>query len=463
MTKFRFTRLAPWCLIALIAAPAHSQPRYTVADLGTLGEPLCCTQVWGINRHGQAVGFSAPYNGNFSKAYRTAPDATIKPGDNLGGGPYGSSANAINSLGQVAGWVGVDGSAIRAIRGEANAVYDPATAWGTFGGREGSGFGINDAGQVTGSATTPANVSRVFRTAPNAPFNPATDNLDDWSWGSEGMGINNAGQIVGTVFTNVGYRPFRIGPNAKLNPATDILGYGGYGYGINDLGQVTGWFYSPRGGVHAFRTAPNAPMSAPPEDLGTLGGGWATGNGINFAGHVVGLSSTNANVSHAFLYIDGKMWDLNDLIQPNSGWTLEQGTSINDFGQIVGNGRFMDASRAFRLDPVHPYSLRLLYEVTAAKAGANFTVKVQLLDASGANVSSPSIALQALTIEQLGSRPRSVEDGARSDPHNYFRYDSKLGGYTFDFRVKSLPDGAYKLMVRAGNDPFPYSAPFTVK
>jgi probable HAF family extracellular repeat protein len=355
-----FTRLAPWCVIALMATPVQSQPKYTVTDLGTLGSPLCCTAVWGINRHGQAVGSSYPGYGDFSKAFRTAPNAVIKPADNLGGGAYGSEANAINSFGQVAGWVGIANSGIRAIRAGANSPYNPADAFVTLGGPESRGLGINDAGQLVGFALDANNSPHAFRTAPNAPFNPVTDVLDDWTYSSsQAVAINNFGQVVGTFCLPAGCGAFRIQANTKLTPADRLNAVAPAA--INDLGQVTG-------GPNAYRTRPGDPLNARPEELGDLGGGWSVGQGINSAGDVVGVSTTRDGKLHAFLFTNGRIWDLNDLIPPGSGWVLEHGSAINDAGQIVGNGRYMGASRSFRLDPVPTCSVP---EIGGASASPN--------------------------------------------------------------------------------------------
>jgi len=96
-------------------------------------------------------------------------------------------------------------------------------------------------------------------------------------------------------------------------------------------------------------------------DLGTLGGDlngeFSVGVGINDAGQVTGRSSTSPNSSpafyHAFLYSNGQMFDLNDLIDPALGLTLLQGEGINDNGQIVANGFVTNGggSRAYLLTP----------------------------------------------------------------------------------------------------------------
>jgi probable HAF family extracellular repeat protein len=76
--------------------------------------------------------------------------------------------------------------------------------------------------------------------------------------------------------------------------------------------------------------------------------------GINNLGQIVGYAQITGNSAyHAFLYSGGKMQDLNNLLVPNSGWTLASANKINDRGQIVGYGfsPLPDGPHAFLLTP----------------------------------------------------------------------------------------------------------------
>ena len=52
---------------------------------------------------------------------------------------------------------------------------------------------------------------------------------------------------------------------------------------------------------------------------------------------------------HGFLYSNGKMYDLNSLIPPNSGWVIEVGQGINDKGEIAATGTLNGTQHALLL------------------------------------------------------------------------------------------------------------------
>jgi hypothetical protein len=56
---------------------------------------------------------------------------------------------------------------------------------------------------------------------------------------------------------------------------------------------------------------------------------------------------------HAFLWKDGVMVDLNDLIPKHSPWILQSAAGINDSGQIAGQGVINGEVHAFLATPCH--------------------------------------------------------------------------------------------------------------
>jgi probable HAF family extracellular repeat protein len=73
-------------------------------------------------------------------------------------------------------------------------------------------------------------------------------------------------------------------------------------------------------------------------DLGTLGGDHAWARGINDRGQVVGESLPPSGPIHAFLWQNGRMFDLGVLPGDNSSAALD----INNRGQVVGAGALDD-------------------------------------------------------------------------------------------------------------------------
>lgn len=94
-------------------------------------------------------------------------------------------------------------------------------------------------------------------------------------------------------------------------------------------------------------------------DLGTLAGDLdSAANSINDSGQVVGVSADAADTQRAFLYQNGRMYDLNSLIGPSSALaglvSLQDAVSISANGWIAVNGtdsRDPGWTRAFLLIP----------------------------------------------------------------------------------------------------------------
>ena len=114
---------------------------------------------------------------------------------------------------------------------------------------------------------------------------------------------------------------------------------------INDSDVIVGSYVD---GTHTTRA--QRWVSGTSTDLGTLGGD-SVANCVNGQGMIVGYSNLASGVQHAFVWSNGVMKDLNDLVQI-SGWTLQNARSINDAGQILCDGvRSGTLSHAFVLTP----------------------------------------------------------------------------------------------------------------
>ncbi|MDQ6676132.1 MAG: hypothetical protein M3Z09_02415, partial [Acidobacteriota bacterium] len=109
-----------------------------------------------------------------------------------------------------------------------------------------------------------------------------------------------------------------------LYSVTDLGTLGGaytYGAGINNAGQVTGSFGPSNYGAQAFLYTDGHGLSA-------IAGPYSAGYGINNAGQVTGYSTNG----HAFLYSNGQTTDLT----PSLKSAGSVGYGVNNAGQVTG-------------------------------------------------------------------------------------------------------------------------------
>ena len=246
------------------------------------------------------------------------------------------------------------------------------------GGRNANAFGINNLGQVVGwsedgvrdSTCGTATPSQVFRFqavkwGPNGEIHELPPLAGDTVAFS--FGINDHGQAVGSSGTcaTQGLPPASVnGLHAVLWEKDGTPVYLGTlgdanntmsnaASSINDRGQVVGTSQFTDGTVHSFIWSKETQM----QSIGTLPGAFATIAGccrtINNRGEIVGFS-IDANGSTAFLWKDGQITDLNTLIPADSPLHLLGAYSINDAGEIAGQGCVMPACtelHAFRATP----------------------------------------------------------------------------------------------------------------
>ncbi|HEY3836336.1 MAG TPA: hypothetical protein VGL72_07180 [Bryobacteraceae bacterium] len=162
-------------------------------------------------------------------------------------------------------------------------------------------------------------------------------------------GINENGDIVGGSGNCAEFNPNlgqhmrslhavlweagRVIDLGNLGGTGQVLGH--YAHSINNNREVIG--YSDVAGdraVHAFRWTRVSGM----QDLGTLeGDGHSLGIGLNDAGVITGISaSADFSSIRAFVWRDGAMMDLNQLIPATSALYLLTACSVNARGEIIG-------------------------------------------------------------------------------------------------------------------------------
>jgi hypothetical protein len=120
----------------------------------------------------------------------------------------------------------------------------------------------------------------------------------------------------------------------------------------------------------------------------------------------------------------------------------------------------------FTVPPVTPsYGVCLLYDPTKAKkSGSTYPIQIQLCDAAGHNLSSPSIVVHAVGVTQVSTNaPGTLDDAGNSDPDFDFRYDATLAGYVFNLKTTGFSTGTYAINFTAGADPAIHSAKFQIK
>jgi probable HAF family extracellular repeat protein len=373
MTRF----LTIWIGAALAALSAAAAPEYWPIDLGTLGGTQ--SAALGLNDAGQVVGWSLTAGGR-TQAFVWA-GGTLSGLTNLPGGSNGI-ATAINRHGDITGYSDVSATNHHAFLYASNHLTD----LGTFGGPLSAGYAINDNREITGWAYLPPDTNiwlqafwwRTNQLVAIPPFRGFVHSC-------EGYGINDSSFICGTTFLysphghNWAYVWYDQNTNAiadegEMTPLGSLGVYASYGdyseaKAINNLGQIVGWTgvsnnWSPK---HAFLITPSNgtwklpndswengyldPTNLLMRDLGTLDRPTdnSFANAINDRSWIVGTSTTGSGTNQAFLWRDGVMTNLNDLIDAGSGWVLTNAAAINEYNEIAGSGLYYGQPRAFLL------------------------------------------------------------------------------------------------------------------
>jgi len=359
MTKVKTIFTAAALSWAILPAAYANDIRYTVIDLGTLGGPV--SAAYAISQNGIVVGgsqvsLSAGHPFIYQGGGPMQDIGLLDPVNGRSGGAY-----SVNSKGQVVGES--DAAGAEGATGEHAFYYSgsgPLVDLGTLGGQSSWAYGINESGMIAGAAQD------------------ASGTWDGVIWTVAGRTVNSlvlGPTFVPTAINNTGL----LGgvDEAKSEAAvysitsgsmTDIPIPGATWaqvQAMSDTGLAVGWFGTGTT-THGFIYNVSSGVLT---DL--YFGPGTSAAGVNDLGQVVG-GVGDQPPTYAFIYSQaGGMQNLNDLIDPSSGWDIWAATGINDAGWICGQG----VNPQGRIDAVllvplpEPSSLSLVTIVFAIVAG----------------------------------------------------------------------------------------------
>lgn len=367
-------------VLSFAALPAQAQdqppqPAYLVFDTGTLGGTFAFGS--GINN----VGWVAGGSNNSAGALHAAESI---PGNVVDLGTLGGTNSAVewpikNDYGVV---VGISQGAAQDPLGEPFSCADfiPGTGQSCLpfiwtqaagmtqlpllGGNNGFATGVNNRGQAVGWAETGVHDKTCilpevlqFLAVEWGPAPGAKQVLPPWPGNaseppdttSAATAINDSGQVVGIsgdCGNAVGAFSARHALLWQNGRPLRLPTLGGAGWNtpmsINQRGDSVGFSDTPGDDVNGVLTANNQATLWPREggivNLHTLpNDATAQATGINDHGEIVGTSiGPNNSTFRVFVVLNGRMYDLNTLIAPDSPLYLVGSGDINDRGEITG-------------------------------------------------------------------------------------------------------------------------------
>ena len=296
-------------------------------DLGTFGGTLAAANA--VNSLGEVAGDATHLGNTVTRPFLYRNGALI----NLGSfGGIRGSAVSLNNAGQVTGHSSVNDAIpiVHAFLRNGNGLFD----LGTLGGNMSMGMKINENGQVAGESTLSGEAAtHVFLNNGGTMFDLGT--LGGTS--SRFVDLNDAGWVAGDSYLP-GDREVHafLFDSEKLRDLGTLGGSSSRAAAMNQHGAVVG--DSLLTGDLALRGFVYSGLIM--QDVGHLGGNSSSARAINNLGQVVGVSLNPAGVERAFVWENGRLTDLNHRLLSASGWELTRAHFINDASQVVGEGLF---------------------------------------------------------------------------------------------------------------------------
>jgi len=303
--------LALW---RLDVPPVAAQPsRYQITDIGIVSHGGSVSPAR-VNNNGQVVG--TLYAGPSQTAHAFLWDA----------------AAGLTDLGTLHGTDGFGGSindgGVAVVNGVSSVIHGFLWQKGALASLDFAAFAINRFGQIAGAQAMEVSGSVVYH-AVTYRHGLLQDVGAPGDQESFGLGVNDRGQVVGYAQTSPG-NPFYhayVWDAATGMTALDAFGCSySAANAINASGEAVGYALF---GVNrrAILWQNGQPLLL--DDLMAESDAFD----INDRNPIVGR-----NADGGFLWEEGRLYDLDDLIGADAGWNLESATAINDRGQIVSFG-----------------------------------------------------------------------------------------------------------------------------
>jgi probable HAF family extracellular repeat protein len=340
------------CLL-LLASICFAQ-MYTVTDVGTLPSRYPDSLGTAVSNSGEVVGYSTAgfsqqpwlnFYHPFSYKNGVMHDLGTLP---LPGGDTPASAVAldVNDSGEVVGYAsyGFPITCCHAFLYSNGTMQDLVTLRSDGASQA---LGINKSGVVVGESDGPGDYYRDYYSHPILYDGAMHDlGVPPGFSSATAFAINASGQIVVTAYPlSLSYsHVFLYSGGQYQDIGTPVGGPWVTATDLNDHGEIVGNVRSTSNAYPFLYT--NGAIQELPLPAGYIDG-FATK--INNSGEIVGY----ARPKGALLWENGTVLDLNTLVPPNSGWSLEQANAINDTGQIVVQGLRNGEYHALLLNPIY--------------------------------------------------------------------------------------------------------------
>jgi 6-phosphogluconolactonase len=327
-----FTAVSDPVSIALVRPRTH--PIYSATEIPESEEVGFITNISasGVNNKGEVSG-TVKYNvEDFQQAFIYAGGMNIGISD-----ISGSAGNAINNNGQVVGTTSEE-----LLTGfDAGHAFIYSYSDGTevdindlLSGQQSDGLAINSAGDITGFVSTGTCSDGSLMPACLAPLHAivyqGSGLVDIGTLGgtySEGTGINDQNEIAGvSSVAGSSLNHVFLYAQGHMRDLGGVAGESFINAAINNRGEIVGTATNSAGTESSFIYRGHSFEKIP-----------LVAAGLNNSGQIAGTYTAASGSSHAALYRDGRLIDLNDLVDPSLTF-LTNASGISDNGHLVASG-----------------------------------------------------------------------------------------------------------------------------